>query len=300
MSYLTNLGSIARGAGLRVIETPGWMSRGGSMSSIQSVVCHHTAGAATGNMPSLNVVVNGRAGLSGPLCNYALGRDGTVYVVAAGRANHAGVVNNNALYANEHAIGIEAENTGLGEPWNAIQIDAYARLCKALITAFGLPVSRVMGHKEVAAPKGRKSDPSFDMNWFRGLVSGAGSANKSADTPKEDHMSEQLTPTVTSDGKYKFHMTLSNWDKVEGRYISMSCGWSGCSFQVFVKQANGSYIASASQMPSGSYGKTLSATLAADDAHWLGLPDGAQSFSVVITPSTADGVPSVTLFEDKG
>src|SRR5699024_2555276 len=140
-----------KNAGVKYKKVSGWASRGhGTMGSIQSVICHHTAGPKSGNSPSLNVVAYGRPGLSAPLAQLFLARDGTVYLVAAGVSYHAGRVSS-SRYANSHAIGIEAENTGLSNdsPWPAHQVDAYAKLCKALIKEFGLSTSRVRGHKEV-------------------------------------------------------------------------------------------------------------------------------------------------------
>ena len=52
-------------------------------------------------------------------------------------------------------------------------MDAYAKLCKALCKEFGLSTSRVLGHKEVCSPTGRKVDPNFNMNEFRAKVGGA-------------------------------------------------------------------------------------------------------------------------------
>ncbi|GAA1645744.1 hypothetical protein GCM10009700_35180 [Brevibacterium sanguinis] len=168
--WLTALASIARKTGYPVVERPGWKTRGrGPMSGAKSVICHHTAGGAKGNYPSLGVVQNGRPGLPGPLAHYGLGRDGTIYVIAAGRANHAGVVDSTS-HSNSYAIGIEAENTGRGEKWSDRQMDAYAKLCRALCDHYKIPISQVQGHKEVARPRGRKPDPSFDMNKFRNMV----------------------------------------------------------------------------------------------------------------------------------
>ena len=161
-----------KNAGVKYKKVSGWASRGhGTMGSIQSVICHHTAGPKSGNSPSLNVVAYGRPGLSGPLAQLFLARDGTVYLVAAGISYHAGRVSSNR-YANSHAIGIEAEATGL-DSWPAHQINEYAKLCKALIKEFGLSTSRVQGHKEVAVPRGRKPDPNFSMSDFRKKVGGA-------------------------------------------------------------------------------------------------------------------------------
>jgi hypothetical protein len=158
-----------RKAGLRVVEVAGWRDRGhGPFSSIKTIACHHTAGPRTGNMPSLGVITHGRAGLRGPLCNLGLARDGTVYVIAAGIGYHAGVVSSSE-YSNSHAIGIEAEATGVTS-WPEDQMNAYGRLCAVLCDLYKIPTARVLGHKEIASPRGRKIDPNFDMAAFRRRV----------------------------------------------------------------------------------------------------------------------------------
>lgn len=183
--YLGDLADACRKSGLKVVEVKGWTVRGHApFTHVETIVCHHTAGPASGNMPSLEVVKSGRPGLTGPLCNLALGRDGTVYVVAAGVAYHAGAVSSKA-YDNWHAIGIEAEATGTSA-WPEVQMDAYARLCAALCAHYGIEVSRVLGHKEVASPRGRKVDPNFDCDVFRKRVIVA------AHTRKEPQMTPAL------------------------------------------------------------------------------------------------------------
>jgi hypothetical protein len=176
---LTQLATIARKTGCPVVEVPGWKTRTTKderkrpreMSDIRTITCHHTAnGGAKGNYPSLRVVRDGRTGLQGPLAHYGIGLDGTIYVIAAGNCNHAGV-SSSADYTNSHAIGIEAEAVGVpgtkGD-WPPKQMDAYVRLCRALVEAFpGVSVSDVRGHKETCAPAGRKSDPDFNMTAFR-------------------------------------------------------------------------------------------------------------------------------------
>lgn len=169
MTYaLIWLPDVLRAAGLTVSEVDGWQTRGhGDMGFVKGVLCHHTAGPLTGNMPSLNTVINGRPDLAGPLCNLALGRDGTYYVVAAGKAWHAGAGSwQGVTDGNGQLIGIEAENTGLpNDPWPVVQMDAYVKGCVALIRHLGAHSNMVIGHKEWA-PK-RKTDPSFDMVAFR-------------------------------------------------------------------------------------------------------------------------------------
>jgi hypothetical protein len=129
---LTWLPKVLQDAGLKVALVEGWETRGsGDMGEVRGVICHHTAGpAGNGNMPSLKTIVNGRSDLPGPLAQLGLGRDGTFYVIAAGRCNHAGKgVWNGQTSGNTHFIGIEAENQGTHEdfPWPAIQLDAYQR-----------------------------------------------------------------------------------------------------------------------------------------------------------------------------
>jgi N-acetyl-anhydromuramyl-L-alanine amidase AmpD len=170
---LTWLPEVLEAAGLKVAEQPGWRTRGRSeMSTILGVMCHHTAGPSQGNMPSLGIITNGRPDLPGPLAQLGLGRDGTFYVVAAGRANHAGAGSWQGLATgNSNFIGIEAEHSGKpADPWPAVQMDAYRRGVAALLKKVGASPRMCCGHKEYALPLGRKPDPTFDMEAFRASV----------------------------------------------------------------------------------------------------------------------------------
>lgn len=172
---LTDLAEACRKSGLPVVEVSGWQNRGhGAMTSVDTIVVHHTATSleATGNYPSLGIVRDGRSDLPGPLAQLGLGRDGTVYVIAAGVSYHAGDTFEREE-DNWHAIGIEAEHDGLS-PWPAPLVDAYARLCAALADHYDVPLSRIRGHKEIAKPLGRKTDPNFDMTAFRARVADSG------------------------------------------------------------------------------------------------------------------------------
>lgn len=171
---LTWLPTVLLDAGLRVAEQPGWHTRGrGDVGTIRGVMCHHTAGSLRGNMPSLGVLTSGRPDLSGPLSQLGLGRDGTFFVIAAGRANHAGAGNWQGITTgNSSFVGIEAENTGhtsgpLADPWPAIQLDAYRRGCAAILKKITANAIMCCGHKEYALPQGRKPDPTLDMGEFR-------------------------------------------------------------------------------------------------------------------------------------
>lgn len=168
---LTDLADACRKSGLPVVEVDGWRTRGhGEMFAVNSLVVHHTGTpkSAAGNYPSLGIVRDGRSDLPGPLSQLGLGRDGTVYVIAAGLSYHAGATFLSSQ-GNSRAIGIEAEHDGLS-PWRTEQRDAYVRLVAALCEHYGLEPADAQGHKEVASPRGRKPDPTFDMDQFRADV----------------------------------------------------------------------------------------------------------------------------------
>lgn len=134
MGWDQSIASKLRAAGLNVVEVAGWQTRGSASFNPRGFVRHHTAGPAAGNAPSLNICIYGRSGLPGPLCNVFQARDNTIYVVAAGRANHAGAGSWRGLSGNSSVYGIEVENTGTGsEPWREDQLETTARVCAALM-----------------------------------------------------------------------------------------------------------------------------------------------------------------------
>jgi hypothetical protein len=165
---LTWLPQVLEDAGLKVAEQPGWRTRGhGDVGTIKGVICHHTAGPKNGNMPSLGIVTNGRPDLAGPLAQLGLGRDGTFFVIAAGRCSHAGAGKWQGITTgNSSFIGIEAENTGKADdhPWPAVQMDAYRRGVAAILKHIGAQPIMAAGHLEYATPPGRKPDPSFSIS----------------------------------------------------------------------------------------------------------------------------------------
>jgi len=171
---LTWLPDVLLNSGLKVANVDGWQFRGlGDMGEVFGVICHHTAGPKDQNMPTLNTIINGRSDLRGPLAHLGLGRDGTFYVVAAGRCQHAGQgVWHDETAGNTHFIGIEAENTGLpGDPWPDVQLEAYQHGVAAILRQISRDENWCAGHKEWALPHGRKDDPSLDMVSFRAAVS---------------------------------------------------------------------------------------------------------------------------------
>lgn len=203
---LTWLATTLRAAGLNVVEQPGWESRGRSeMGAVKGVLCHHTGGALSGDHPSLNLVINGRPDLSGPLSHLVLGRSGTFFVVAAGRCNHAGAgVWQGVTTGNSSFIGIEAENAGTGaDPWPEVQIDAYARGVAAILERIGAQPIMCAGHKEYCTPRGRKIDPTFDMTAFRARVAHAMTNDDTTlgapSVPATDPVHAMLRPGATGE-----------------------------------------------------------------------------------------------------
>lgn len=173
-----DLPKLLRSHGLKVVVVPGWRIRRTNSWTAGfdpvGVLCHHTATPKSWALAMvLRLLIRGRPGLSGPLCQIGLGRDGTVYIIAAGRANHAGTAkavgtvsagDGNYLY-----VGIEAFNDGVGEPWPAVQYNAYVLLCAVLSKKVtGSSVRTVAAHKETSTTG--KIDPRFDMGKFRANV----------------------------------------------------------------------------------------------------------------------------------
>lgn len=101
MTYLWQrwLADEFRAAGLDVVEVEGWKNRGrpastGHFDPEGASTAHHTGVLSSKHNPApgLSVLVGGRSDLPGPLCHWATAYDGKIYVIAAGRANHAGRV----------------------------------------------------------------------------------------------------------------------------------------------------------------------------------------------------------------
>ena len=196
---LTWLPGVLRNAGLKVATVDGWEERGrGEMGRILGVLCHHTGSAGTGNMTTLGILIRGREDLPGPLAQLGLGRDGTFYVIAAGRCNHAGRGSWNEIEnGNSNFVGIEAENRGGHNdfPWPAVQMDAYQRGVAAILKHVGQGAEFCAGHKEYALPAGRKDDPIFNMDAFRSNVAAliAGVAPPPTLIPRVDPISRRPT-----------------------------------------------------------------------------------------------------------
>ncbi|MFJ1700348.1 N-acetylmuramoyl-L-alanine amidase [Streptomyces sp. NPDC088252] len=177
-----------KNAGCKVVEYKDWRTHNrnhkGPWGPVHGVVIHHTVTEGTAN--SVALCYNGHSELPGPLCHTVGAKDGTLYMVGCGRANHAGLGDagvHNAVIAeaaklpvdreantdgNRYFYGIELINLGNGkDPWPEAQVDAAARWAAALCRKHGWSAKSVIGHKEWQPGK---IDPTFDMNAFRARV----------------------------------------------------------------------------------------------------------------------------------
>lgn len=182
MTYrrLTDLALVLRAAGLKVVEVPGWKTFGrpsstGGFDPIGNL-WHHT-GAKDTNPNSIEddrayaewLAEIGRSDLPAPLCQVSIGRDGTVYVCAAGRGNHAGTARPTGTMpggdGNHIYLGWECQNTG-SEGWSKAQYEAMVTAAAATSEHYGWTAHANRAHKETSMTG--KWDPGLlDMDKFR-------------------------------------------------------------------------------------------------------------------------------------
>src|SRR5687767_2695875 len=158
-----------RSKGLRVVEHRNWRTHNrnhkGPWGPVHGVMLHHTV--TQDDKASVELCYNGHASLPGPLCLGVITTDGTVYLVGNGRANHAGLGDDDVLQAvinetsplpsdneantdgNRHFYGFECVNLGDNkDTWPAGQVDAMAKAAAALCAAHGWSERSVIAHAE--------------------------------------------------------------------------------------------------------------------------------------------------------
>ena len=176
------LADVLADAGLKVKPFPGWETRGSTDFVPRGVILHHTVTLPSTPDKTVDKVLalTGSSSVPAPLCNYSTNRDGTVSVIAAGRANHAGIgewltvkavagVNGNE--GNRQFFGDEMKNLGSKEPWPTVQLVSARVAAAAILNHLNADEGWMCGHKEWAP--GRKVDPhSLNMDTERLLVGG--------------------------------------------------------------------------------------------------------------------------------
>ncbi|MEU9777150.1 peptidoglycan recognition family protein [Streptomyces sp. NPDC047968] len=177
-----------REEGLRVVEYRSWRTHNrnhkGPFGPVHGVMVHHTVTKGTDH--SVALCYDGYAALPGPLCHGVIAKDGTVYLVGHGRANHAGLGDGGVLDAviaertlppdrvadtdgNARFYGFEAINLGDGkDPWPAAQLDAIEKAAAAVCRAHGWSAPSVIGHLEWQP--GKPDPRGFTMASMRSRI----------------------------------------------------------------------------------------------------------------------------------
>ncbi|MFC1975285.1 N-acetylmuramoyl-L-alanine amidase [Chloroflexota bacterium] len=110
--------------------------------------------------------------------HYTIGKDGKIaqHVRDSDRAWHAGKSEWKGRSAcNDYCIGIELVNLNDGQdPYPEAQHQINVALCAYLCHRYNISVDDIMGHLDIALPKGRKSDPrNYDLDRLRREVAAA-------------------------------------------------------------------------------------------------------------------------------
>jgi len=154
--------------GLTVVEVGDWRDHNrnhvGPWGPVHGVLIHHTV--TKGAKTTVDICRRGYSGLPGPLCHGVITKDGRVHLVGYGRANHAGLGDDDVLRAviserplptddelntdgNRHFYGFECENLGDGnDPWPTAQLEAIEKAAAAVCRVHGWNERSVIGHNE--------------------------------------------------------------------------------------------------------------------------------------------------------
>lgn len=192
------INEILRAAGIVVHEAPGWQSRGnGHTSAYEGGLIHHTAtghGMALPGTGTGNLLLKGRKDLSGPLCNYAGNEDGSLTVIAANPANHAGASGGRSMgplprtkQFNKHVLGLEIVYPG-DKPMRDAQYRSAVAWARAVVQVCGRgDVQRIRAHAETSVTgkwdPGEAPGRTIDMNAFRNAVA----HQQEADLTPDEH-----------------------------------------------------------------------------------------------------------------
>jgi N-acetylmuramoyl-L-alanine amidase len=128
-------------------------------------VIHHTA--SNNGAGDLAHMRNPAAEVS---AHYMVDRDGKIYQLVGDskRAWHAGKgeLHGVPTDVNSRSIGIEIVNDGSGKTaFTEAQMKSLTQLTGYLKQQYDVPMKNIVGHKDVAVPKGRKSDPAANFDW---------------------------------------------------------------------------------------------------------------------------------------
>ena len=179
--------AVLRAEGLTVVEIGNWKTHNrnhkGPWGPIHGSMLHHTV--SRGELSTVELCRAGYSTLPGPLCQVVIGKSGKVYLISAGRSNHAGggdpnvlqaviderygdrppvprVGNTNGVDGNAHFYGAECENMGDGkDPWPAVQVESMVRFCTAVSREYDWTEKSAIAHEEWSSDKRDPSGPGY-------------------------------------------------------------------------------------------------------------------------------------------
>jgi hypothetical protein len=234
-----------REAGITVREAAGWQSRGnGQSSAYEGGLVHHTAtgfGIAVPGTGAGNLLINGRPDLRGPLCNYAGNDDGSITVIAAHPANHAGASGGRSMGPlpttrsfNRRVLGLEIVYPGT-TPMRAAQYRSalvWARVVADVVG--GGDIERVRAHAETSITgkwdPGEAPGKTIDMAAFR-------RAAKNLSLEDDMELTDKLPPVKMGDGKT---YTLTVADVLQG--LAQQIPGNGAASGGLTSHAVGQYV----------------------------------------------------------
>lgn len=169
-------------------EVDGWKSRTidpDATWDCEWVVNHHTANSNASGHESLNwLVKGGLPGVRPPYAHALVGREPKIFLIAAGRANHAGrggpFRNVPKDSMNAYGYGIEVEAPGRSLDFAPGQLELMCKLNASVLWIVGRGVDRVIRHKDWTdggidgvpwlPTRGRKVDVRYTLDSIRMLT----------------------------------------------------------------------------------------------------------------------------------
>jgi hypothetical protein len=203
-----------RDEGLVVVEVGDWEDHNrntkGPWGPVHGVMIHHTV--TKGSARTVAICRDGYTELPGPLCHGVITKDGRVHLVGYGRANHAGLGDDDVLRAviaekalppdneantdgNRHFYGFECENLGDGEdPWPEAQLEAIEKAAAAICRHHGWTERSVIGHLEWQP--GKVDPRGFTMASMRARIAKRLDDSKPAPKPAAPALPKPKRPVV--------------------------------------------------------------------------------------------------------
>lgn len=213
------LAAVARYAsdqGVPVDWEAGWRTRGRTAFAPRGFTVHHDASPRGSN--ARRIIRDGHGSLPGPLAHLYLQRDGTLVVIAAGCANHAGRGGWRGLRGNSTVWGLEIANDGSGEPYTSGQLHVVRLLVAAFVEVDGIDPQLVHAHHEWA-PR-RKIDPAVDPDAGSGSwrMSPWRDLTASHPDPEPDRPEEYAMKRGDTDSDLGYPV-VSHWQHLCNRFL---------------------------------------------------------------------------------